>query len=63
MINVLQKLDISTIRKLSREVDVAAKKTARNRFLIETYLSIREAKEGKTRIHSSAQTLFRKLDI
>jgi len=63
MSTVLQKLNIAGIRRLAREADVAAKKTARNRFLIETYLSIREAKDGNTRTHSSARILFRKLGI
>ena len=56
-------LNIADIRKLAREADVAAKKTLRNRFLIETYLSIREAALGKTKTHYSARTLFRKLGI
>ena len=63
MNTVLQKLNIADIRKLAREADAAAKKTAHNRFLIETYLSIREAKEERTRTHASARALFRKLGI
>lgn len=59
----LKKLNIADIRKLAREADVAARKTARNRFVIETYLSIREAKEEKTQPHTSARALFRKLGI
>ncbi|HEY4508319.1 MAG TPA: hypothetical protein VJJ55_01535 [Candidatus Paceibacterota bacterium] len=59
----LQEWNIADIRKLARESDIAAKKTVRNRFLIETYLSIREATLGKTKTHTSARALFRKLGI
>ena len=63
MDTVLQKLNIAGVRKLAREVDVAAKKTARNRFLIETYLSMFEARTGKRRSYASVDALFKRLKI
>jgi len=51
------------MRKLAREADTAAKTALRNRFLIETFLSIREAMSGKTKAHASARALFKRLGI
>ncbi len=56
-------LTISAISKLVRQSEKAAKIAVRNRFLIETYLSVQEAFSGKTRSHKSANALFRTLGI
>lgn len=54
---------MAQVRKLAREAERAAQTVSRNRFLIETYLSMREAKEGRVTSHKSANALFKKLHI
>jgi len=56
-------MNMAGMRKLAREADTAAKTALRNRFLIETFLSIREAMSGKTKAHASARALFKRLGI
>lgn len=56
-------MSTATIAKLVRQSEKAAKVAVKNRFLIETYLSAREALAGKTRTHKSAKELFQKLGI
>mgnify|MGYP001574010366 CR=1 FL=1 len=62
-ITVSKKIHEVDIRRLVRGAEAAAKVAVRNRFLIETFLSVREAREGKTRTHASARVLFKKLNI
>ncbi|PIR83872.1 hypothetical protein COU18_02220 [Candidatus Kaiserbacteria bacterium CG10_big_fil_rev_8_21_14_0_10_51_14] len=58
-----KKIREADIRKLARDAAAAAKIAIRNRFLIETFLSVREALEGKTKTHASAAALFKKLNV
>ena len=51
------------LNKLAQEAERAAKVATRNRFLIEMYLSLSEAKAGKLRSYRSAKHLFKKLGI
>ena len=51
------------VYKLADQVEKAAKVVVHNRFLIETYLSLIDAKAGKRRIYKSAKDLFKKLEI
>lgn len=54
---------VAEIKKLAKEADKAAKVVERNRFLIETYLSMQEALQGKARSYKSGKDLFKKLGI
>ena len=63
MNTVTKNMNMTGMRKLAREADTAAKTALRNRFLIETFLSIREAVNGKTKTHASARALFKRLGI
>lgn len=54
---------IAEIKKLANQAEKAAKTAERNRFLIETILSADEAHRGKTRTHSSAKQLFKRLVV
>mgnify|MGYP001591680741 FL=1 len=56
-------LTATTIRKLAHEAKKAAQTAVRNHFLIETYVSAQEAKNGKVTAHRSARVLFSKLGI
>ncbi len=56
-------ISANTLAKLVRQSEKAAKIAVRNRFLIETYLSAREALAGKTRVYKSAKELFQRLGI
>ena len=51
------------MQRLAREADKAAKRAMQNRFLIETYLSLNEARAGKLSVATSAQALFKRLGI
>jgi len=55
--------ELSYVKKLARESEKAVKIVTRNRFLIETYVSLQEVKQGKLRSHKSASDLFKKLGI
>lgn len=55
--------DLTHIRKLAREVGKAASLATRNRFLVETFLSLHDAKNGNVRAYASAKDLFRKLGV
>jgi len=55
--------ELSYVKKLARESEKAVKIVTRNRFLIETYVSLQEVKQGKLRSHKSANDLFKKLGI
>jgi hypothetical protein len=55
--------ELATVKKLAKEADRAAKVVVRNRFLIETYMSLQEAKQGKVRSHKSVDSIFKKLGI
>ncbi len=55
--------ELAYVQKLARETEKAAKTVVRNRFLIETYLSLQEAKQGKLHSYKSAKDLFKKLGI
>lgn len=54
---------ITEVRKLAREASQAALVVTRNQFLIETYVSLQEYKQGKTQRHKSAKVLFKKVGI
>ncbi len=51
------------VHKLADQAEKAVKIVLRNRFLIETYLSLADAKEGKRRVYKSAKDLFKKLEL
>jgi hypothetical protein len=51
------------IKRLALQVEKSARLVERNRFLIETYLSMDEAVLGKVKSYASAKDLFRKLAI
>lgn len=51
------------VSKLADRAEKAAKVVVRSRFLIETYLSLFDAREGRRRAYKSAKDLFKKLDI
>lgn len=53
----------SIIKKLVKQSEKATKLVERNRFLIETMLSVHEAKNGRVNSHSGAKQLFTKLAI
>ena len=55
--------ELSYIKKLARESEKAVKTVTRNRFLIETYLSMFEARTGKRRSYASVDALFKRLKI
>jgi hypothetical protein len=61
--SILDCMTMAQVRKLARESEKAAKTVSRNRFLIETYLSLQEAKAGKVTSHKSASALFKRLHI
>ena len=63
MNTMAKSMNMAGMKKLAREADMAAKTALRNRFLIETFLSIREAMSGKTKTHPSARALFKRLGI
>ncbi|MBI2409873.1 hypothetical protein HYV30_02415 [Candidatus Kaiserbacteria bacterium] len=56
-------MTLAQVKKLVRQTEKAAKLVSRNRLLIETYLSMREAKEGKVTSHKSTKALFKRLHI
>ena len=55
--------ELSYVKKLARESEKAVKIVTRNRFLIETYLSMFEARTGKRRSYASVDALFKRLKI
>lgn len=55
--------DLARVRKLVAEATKAAKVAERNRFLIETLLSVEEYKTGKSRPTSSSREFFKRLGI
>lgn len=55
--------ELKRVEKLAREADKAARVVVRNRFLIETYLSLLEAKAGKGRTHKSVDEMFKRLKV
>ena len=55
--------DVAVVKKLAQEAEKAARVVTRNHFLIETYMSLAEARSGKRRAHSSVSALFRTLEV
>lgn len=55
--------NLKIINKLAEQAEKASKIVAKNRFLIETYLSLMDAKSGRGNSHKSVSGLFRKLGI
>ncbi len=55
--------EMQTIKKLANEATRAARIVQKNRFMIETLLSLEEAKTGKTTAYKSVSDMFKKLGI
>lgn len=53
--------EINYVTKLANQAEKASELVARNRLLIETYLSMAEMKAGNVNTHKSVSSLFKKL--
>lgn len=54
---------LSRIHKLKTQSEKAARVIKRNQFLIDTLISLDEARRGKVNRYKSARELFKKLSI
>ena len=54
---------LTKVHRLAREAEKAARLVERNRFLIETYISLAEARAGKGRSSASVDALFKRLKV